>query len=279
MSNFVSPEWVNDHVNDEQVIIFDCRFSLAEPKAGFEFYKKDHIKGAYYADLNKDLSGQVSAHGGRHPLPSVNILSQFFSNCGVDSEKIVVAYDDESGAYASRLWWLLNYIGHSKVFVMNCGYTHYKEKGYAISSKMPINKSGNFTPNVQSKMAVNKDELLKKIESDKYTIIDAREEGRYKGKFEPIDHKAGHIPTAVNVPWKTNYRFQGFWLNKEDLRAIYQQFSDKKEGQIVYCGSGVTACINILAMNEAGIHNVSLYPGSWSDWISYEEHKIETEKD
>jgi thiosulfate/3-mercaptopyruvate sulfurtransferase len=218
-------------------------------------------------------------HGGRHPLPSVNILSQFFSNCGVDSEKIVVVYDDESGAYASRLWWLFNYLGHSKVFVMNCGYTHYKEKGYSISSKMPAEKQGDFKPRVQSTMIVDKDELLNKIKNDENTIIDAREEDRFKGVFEPIDHKAGHIPTAVNVPWKSNYRSQGTWLSREELRAIYQRFADKKENHIVYCGSGVTACINILAMNEAGIDNVALYPGSWSDWISYEENEVKSEID
>ncbi|MDR7072286.1 sulfurtransferase [Fictibacillus barbaricus] len=277
MSNFVSPEWVNEHVNDIQVIFFDCRFSLADPQAGFKLYKKDHIKGAYFADLNNDLSRPLSTHGGRHPLPSVNILSQFFSNCGVDGEKIVVAYDDEAGAYASRLWWILKYLGHSKVFVMNCGYTHYKEKGYSISSKMPAEKSGNFTPNVQNTMKIDKDELLRKIKSGEDTIIDAREEGRYKGIFEPIDHKAGHIPTAVNIPWKSNYRSPGIWRSREELRTIYKSYADKKEKQIVYCGSGVTACINILAMDEAGIGNVSLYPGSWSDWISYEENEVETD--
>jgi thiosulfate/3-mercaptopyruvate sulfurtransferase len=277
MSNFVSPEWVNSKLNDDQVIIFDCRFSLMDPKAGFELYKKDHIKGALFADLDKDLSGPVAAHGGRHPLPSVNILSQFFSNCGVDAEKIVVAYDDESGVYASRLWWLLTYLGHHRTYVMQGGYTHYKEKGYEISSKMPVRKQSQFNPNVKNGMTIDKDDLLKKIEKNEDVIIDAREEKRYKGITEPIDHKAGHIPTAVNVPWQSNFRSSGHWLNGEELRANYEKYIDEGKNHIVYCGSGVTACVNILAMDEAKIKNVVLYPGSWSDWISYEDNLIETE--
>ncbi|MQR96380.1 sulfurtransferase [Fictibacillus phosphorivorans] len=273
MSNFVSPEWVNQKVNSADIVIFDCRFSLAEPSKGYELYKNDHIEGAIYADLNQHLSSTVSTHGGRHPLPSVNILSQFFSRCGVDQEKIVVAYDDQSGSMAARLWWILKYLGHDTVYVMQGGYTHYKEKGYVISSKMPIEKPAHFTPKVRDDMLKNKDDVLCEMKNDGTLIVDAREFQRYIGKIEPIDHKAGHIPNAINIPWESHLQEPGWWKSRQDLQSMYNGMDEKKP-VIVYCGSGVTACVNILAMDEAGIANKALYAGSWSDWISYVENPI-----
>jgi thiosulfate/3-mercaptopyruvate sulfurtransferase len=277
MSNFVSAEWVNQKVDEDDIVIFDCRFSLAEPEIGNELYKIDHIKGAYYADLNKHLSRPVSTHGGRHPLPSVNILSQYLSRCGVDSEKIVVLYDDQSGSMAARFWWLLKYLGHDRVFVMQGGYTHYKENGYSISSKMPVEKLTKFKPNINEKMVISKDELLSLINHDESILIDAREPNRFKGLAEPIDHKAGHIPSAINIPWAAHFKTPGWWKDKEDLEKDYQDYLSKKLKPVVYCGSGVTACVNVLAMDEAGVKDTVLYAGSWSDWISYPDNRIETE--
>ncbi|KZE66018.1 hypothetical protein AWM68_06460 [Fictibacillus phosphorivorans] len=278
MSNFVKPEWINQNTNRDDIVIFDCRFSLANPIEGYELYKQDHIEGAYYADLNQHLSGHVSTHGGRHPIPSVNILSQFLSRCGVDSEKIVVAYDDQSGAMASRLWWLLKYLGHDNVYVMQGGYTHYKEKGYRITRKMPIEKRANFKSKVREEMLVTKDDILSVIKNRNKILIDAREANRYKGIIEPIDHKAGHIPTAINIPWETHFNKAGWWKERNELQELYAAKLSSEETGIVYCGSGVTACVNILAMNEAGITNTALYGGSWSDWISYHENHIEKEQ-
>ncbi|MBY6035920.1 sulfurtransferase [Fictibacillus nanhaiensis] len=275
MSNLVSPEWVNTKLNDDHVVILDCRFSLADPAKGYEQYKQDHITGAYYADLEKHLSGPVLSHGGRHPLPSVNILSQFLSRCGVDSEKIIVAYDDQSGAFASRLWWLLKYLGHDQVFVMQGGYTHYKEKGYATSSKMPKERDAEFIPNVNDQMVAFKDSVMSVMNQVKTEIIDAREPIRYKGIKEPIDHKAGHIPTAINIPWESHFVSPGWWKEKNELEKMYKDLMNHSH-HIVYCGSGVTACVNVLAMHELGMKKTVLYAGSWSDWISHKEHEIET---
>jgi thiosulfate/3-mercaptopyruvate sulfurtransferase len=278
MSNLVTPEWVNQKVKDDNLVIFDCRFSLAEPQKGFELYKKDHIEGAYYADLDKHLSGPLSTHGGRHPLPSVNILSQFLSSCGVDSEKIIVAYDDQSGTMAARLWWLMKFAGHEQVYVMQGGYTHYKEKGYAISSKMPNKMPTEFKPALNKNLVITRDQLAAHLGNDhEKVIIDAREPKRYKGIFEPIDDKAGHIPTAINVPWETHFQSPGWWKDREELQKIYKEIIVKDRTPVVYCGSGVTACVNILAMNEAGMKMPLLYAGSWSDWISYSDHEIAKE--
>ncbi|MED1865695.1 sulfurtransferase [Fictibacillus nanhaiensis] len=273
MSNFVSPEWVNQKVNSADIVIFDCRFSLAEPSKGYELYKNDHIEGAIYADLEQHLSSTVSTHGGRHPLPSVNILSQFFSRCGIDQEKIVVAYDDQSGSMAARLWWILKYLGHDNVYVMQSGYTHYKEKGYVISRKMPIQTPAHFTPKVRDEMLMKKDDVLREMNNKNTLIIDAREPKRYKGEIEPIDHKAGHIPSAINIPWESHIKQPGRWKSPQELEMKYSAMNEKKT-VVVYCGSGVTACVNILAMDEAGIMNKALYAGSWSDWISYDENPI-----
>ncbi|MFG6495218.1 sulfurtransferase [Fictibacillus sp. UD] len=278
MSNFVRPEWVDNNLNRDDIVIFDCRFSLANPSEGIELYKQDHIEGAYYADLNQHLSAPVSTHGGRHPLPSVNILSQFLGCCGVDSEKIVVAYDDQSGAMASRLWWLLKYLGHDNVYVMQGGYTHYKEKGHSITRKMPIEKQSHFKSKIREDMLVMKEDIISVIKNRNKMLIDAREPNRYKGLIEPIDHKAGHIPTAINIPWEKHFQKTGWWKEKKELQEMYAVQLRSDEKAIVYCGSGVTACVNILAMNEAGITNTALYGGSWSDWISYRDNPVEKEQ-
>ncbi|MFD1357724.1 sulfurtransferase [Fictibacillus halophilus] len=276
MSNLVSPEWVDSKIKDENTVFFDCRFSLADPEMGFEMYKKDHIEGAYYADLDKHLSGTISTHGGRHPLPSVNILSQFLSSCGVDSEKIIVAYDDQSGTMAARFWWLMKYAGLNNVYVMQGGYTHYKEKGYAVSSKVPNKQSSEIKLDFNDNMIITREELVKALQQKDKLLLDAREPNRFKGITEPIDPVAGHIPTAINVPWEIHFNEPGCWKDKKDLKNLYKDHLVDNKSPVVYCGSGVTACVNILAMNEAGLELPILYAGSWSDWISYNDHEKET---
>lgn len=275
MSNLVSPEWVNSKIQDENTVIFDCRFSLADPEMGFKVYEKDHIEGAFYADLDKHLSGAITIHGGRHPLPSVNILSQFLSSCGVDTEKILVAYDDQSGTMAARFWWLMKYAGMKQVYVMQGGYTHYKEKGYAVSSKVPDKKSSEINLNINHSMLITRDEVVKAVQQKDKHLIDAREPNRFKGISEPIDPVAGHIPTAINVPWNIHFRKPGWWKDQDEMKNLYINLVGNDKTPVVYCGSGVTACVNVLAMSEAGLKLPRLYAGSWSDWISYNDHQVE----
>jgi thiosulfate/3-mercaptopyruvate sulfurtransferase len=277
MSNLVSPEWVDSKIRDKNTVIFDCRFSMADPEIGFELYKKDHIEGAFFADLDQHLSGTITTHGGRHPLPSVNILSQFLSSCGVDSEKIVIAYDDQSGIMAARFWWLMKYAGLNQVYVMQGGYKHYKEKGYAVSSKLPTQKSSEIKLDFNKNMIITRDELVKAVQQKDKLLIDAREPNRFKGIAEPIDPVAGHIPTAINVPWESHFNKPGWWKDKEDLTNLYKDQLVDNKTRVVYCGSGVTACVNAFAMSEAGLELPILYAGSWSDWISYNDHEIETD--
>lgn len=270
-------EWVREHLNDENVVIVDCRFHLQDPNKGYHEYKASHIKGAVYFDLERDLSGPVRKHGGRHPLPDTTQLAFKLGDVGIDHNKTVVAYDDENSSIsAARFWWLLKYMGHDKVYVMDEGFSSWVEKGYPTDDKKSIKTPTQFIPHVREEMVIKQSEVREQIKNpdDGWVLIDARGEERYSGKVEPMDKKAGHIPGAENWFWKDNIAQGGKWKSAEELKERFAPLKDKKS-ITVYCGSGVTACTNILALYEAGLTNVKLYPGSWSDWISYSENPVE----
>ncbi|WP_216829200.1 sulfurtransferase [Alkalihalobacterium elongatum] len=276
MKNVVEMEWLLNHLEDPNVQIIDCRFQLGAPQQGFNNYLEDHIPGAFYFDLEKDLSGEVKKHGGRHPFPKVAELVAKFSTAGIDEKVTVVAYDDQGGPFASRFWWLLNYLGHSNVYVLNGSYSQWKEKGYAVTDKLPQVTPRNFLLNVKAHLLIDRNELIKKVKSgnEDYILLDSREEKRYLGLEEPIDKIAGHIPTARHLFWKDSLNSNNQWKTVEEQRSRFGKL-DKAKEVIVYCGSGVTACPNVLTLKEAEFPNVRLYLGSWSDWITYEDCPIE----
>jgi thiosulfate/3-mercaptopyruvate sulfurtransferase len=266
---FVSPQWLSENINNSQIIIVDCRFSLADPQLGKQQYQTNHIPGAYYLDLNQDLSSPVGEHGGRHPLPDINILSTKLANIGVNFQQtLVVAYDDSRLAFASRLWWLLRYLGHDHVAVLDGGFTAWEKAGYPVSDSIPEPKPGEFTPQIQDDQVVDYYDVKKSQDNQDVVLVDSREGDRYRGEREPIDKIAGHIPGAVNYPWKEVTNDHGFILPPSQQSQRWQQLPANQE-IIVYCGSGVTACVNLLSLEIAGISNTKLYAGSWSDWISY----------
>lgn len=275
MSSIVSQEWLKDHLNDPDLLIVDCRFNLSKPEEGQSLYSVNHIPGAYYFDLEKDMSSEVKTHGGRHPLPNINEFTEKLVDIGLSSHKKVIAYDDQEGAMAARLWWLLQYIGHDhdKVKVLGEDYTNWKEKGYPITQEVPHQQpKGDITPNVKKEMTVTMEEVKEQLAQKIGIVIDSRAPERYRGDVEPIDAKAGHIPGAINRFWKEN-RQAGKWLTKEDILTRFKDIQHAEQ-VTVYCGSGVTACANLLALSVAGISHAKLYPGSWSDWISYPENPI-----
>jgi thiosulfate/3-mercaptopyruvate sulfurtransferase len=276
MGNIVNMEWLAANIDQSDVRIIDCRFDLANPKAGFEEYLKSHIKGALYFDLEIDLSAPVSTHGGRHPLPDLHTLVNKLSAAGIDDKVTVIAYDDQNGAFASRFWWLLKYLGHTKVYVLNGNFSHWKHNALPVTDEIPTFERKEFKPNIQSHMAIEMSELRDKVLSkdSNVILIDSREPKRYLGLEEPIDKKAGRIPGAVNYFWKESLSEDGYWKNAADLEVRFSSIPKDKE-IIVYCGSGVTACPNYLSLTEAGFQNVRLYVGSWSDWISYSDNPIE----
>jgi thiosulfate/3-mercaptopyruvate sulfurtransferase len=284
MRHIISPEQLHSRLNEGNCIVIDCRFSLGDPQTGRKSYEQDHIPGAYYLDLERDLSAPLhpEGHGGRHPLPDLADLAEKLTRMGVTSGKTVVGYDDQGGAFASRLWWLLMYMGHDDVCVLDGGFAAWRACGFPVTAEIPAEPAQPvakpFVPQIRSDMLVTaKDIIARKdrIGSGKVVLIDSRESGRYRGAAEPIDKKAGHIPGARQWFWKANLDAEGrFRPLKEQLKRF--EPLQAAEEIIVYCGSGVTACPNVLALREAGFKNVKLYAGSWSDWISYSENPIAT---
>ncbi|RXJ03996.1 sulfurtransferase [Anaerobacillus alkaliphilus] len=274
LKHLVSAEWLRERMNDGNIRILDCRFELGKPNAGFDAYLADHIPNAVYVDLEKDMSGQKSLHGGRHPLPSLQEFASKVSAVGIDHTVTVVAYDDQGGAMASRLAWLLSYLGHKNVFVLNTSYSSWKDSGFPVTDEIQEFSSANFETEINEQMLCTMEEVREAIKKDNVVLLDSRENIRYLGIEELIDKEAGHIPTAKNAFWKEGVSNNGAWLSTEEQEERFKMIERGKE-VIVYCGSGVTACPNVLTLQSLRYENVRLYVGSWSDWISYPENQIE----
>jgi len=275
LNNIVNKEWLLENLNENHVRIVDCRFSLAHPETGKQDYEKSHLPGAVYFDLEADLSGKVSVHGGRHPLPAIEELVTQLENAGIGENTVIVAYDNGEGAFAARFWWLLKYLGHEKVSVLNGGFKEWKEGNYPLSADVPSFEKTNFKINLNRQILATIEEVkeIVKNRQEDSILIDSREENRYLGIEEPIDKKAGHIPGAINKPWFEGLN-DGVYKSKSEQKLRFSDIDPEKQ-LIVYCGSGVTAVPNFLALIEAGFEKVQLYLGSFSDWISYEGNEIE----
>ncbi|MEL6579175.1 MAG: sulfurtransferase [Cyanobacteria bacterium J06621_12] len=268
---FVDRQWLKQELDNPQVVIVDCRFQLADPSRGEKAYQHSHIQGAYYLNLDRDLSSEVQRHGGRHPLPDSDVLGRKFAQMGIiQNETLVVAYDDSRFAFASRLWWLLRYLGHNKVVLLDGGWDSWLKDDLPTSNVVPEQKTGYFVPQPNSDWLVDIDQVKSAQNKAEITIVDSRDRDRYLGQREPIDPIAGSIPGAVNSPWKQVSDESG---NLQPLAAQKQLWQDYHEAEeiFVYCGSGVTACVNLLSLSMAGFENSKLYPGGWSDWCSYLE--------
>jgi thiosulfate/3-mercaptopyruvate sulfurtransferase len=276
VKSLVSAAWLYEHLEHPRIAIADCRFALRQPELGQQQYQEGHIPGADYLDLDRDLSSPVSKHGGRHPLPDPALLAEKLAAMGVNSDApdgptLVVAYDDSRMAFAARLWWLLRYLGHEQVAILDGGFAAWKAAGYPTSSTPSLAKSGCFTPNIRSDRAVDIEQVKVRKDLPAVSLVDSREPERYRGETEPIDPIAGHIPGAVNYPWQDVTTTEGYARSVAEQRDRWTALAEAEE-IIVYCGSGVTACVNLLSLDLAGIPNGKLYPGSWSDWCSY--HKF-----
>lgn len=276
MEAIVSMKWLLARLYEPDIVIVDCRFALGDPEAGQRAYREERIPGAYYMDLERDLSAPKGEHGGRHPLPDAASLAGVFGRAGIDGSVRVVAYDDQGGAMASRLWWLLQYLGHERVYVLDQGYSAWKAAGFPVVSAEPdVKVPRRFEPHIRPELLADMEEVRGKLGREDVVLIDSREAPRYLGRQEPIDPVAGHIPGAVNRFWKDALTPEGGWRPAERQQERFADIPEDRE-IIVYCGSGVTACPNVLALREAGYRNVKLYAGSWSDWISYEGNPIAT---
>ena len=268
----VTAAWLHSCLSDranQDLVIVDCRFALADPTSGHQQYQIAHLPGSHYLDLNRDLSNPVGEHGGRHPLPDPANLGEKLAAMGVNAHTLVIAYDDSRFAFAARLWWLLRYYGHDRVAVLDGGYSNWLKAGYPVTTDLPQqSQRGNFQPQPQADWIVDLPRVRAIQHSPTHLLIDSREPDRYLGNTEPIDPVAGHIPSAVNYPWQDVSTPDGFVLPADRQQQRWAAILPDVE-PIVYCGSGVTACANLLSLELAGIKSAKLYPGSWSDWCSY----------
>jgi thiosulfate/3-mercaptopyruvate sulfurtransferase len=280
-TTLISLEDLHQHLNDPNYVIIDCRFSLADTEAGFTAYRHGHIPNARYAHLDKDLSSNITDFTGRHPLPNFTQLVKKLGAWGIDNNRQMVVYDDVSGAFAGRLWWLLRCLGHTKVAVLDGGYKHWQKLGLPITTILPSIKPSIFKAYPSENLALNDIEVQNGLAQKVICLIDARTPERYRGEQEPIDPVAGHIPGALNRPLQLNLDSNGLFLSAEALRNQFNKLiGDKNPQQVVHmCGSGVTACHNLLAMEVAGLTDSKLYPGSWSEWIRNKNRPIATIQD
>lgn len=268
----VNVDWLYAHLETPDVVVVDCRFALGDPQQGQQEYLAGHIPGAHYLALNQDLSGPVQQHGGRHPLPDLETLVSKFEKLGISSQPQtpVVAYDATKNAFAARLWWLLRYLGHEAVAVLDGGFPAWLAADYPLDTHVPVaNAHDQFIPRPQTDWVVDRATVLQRQTEANTVLVDARSPERYRGEWEPIDPIAGSIPHAVNVFWQQNLDENGRFKSPADLAQLWSSISSEDQA-IYYCGSGVTACVNLLAqavMNQAW---PQLYVGGWSDWCSYE---------
>lgn len=260
-------------LGNPKLVVLDCRFNLAQPTQGLDDYMRSHIMSAQYVSLNNDLSDLKIKHKGRHPLPSIKDLEGLFSRLGVQPDSQVVAYDDADSGIAARLWWLLRYLGHEAVAVLNGGWKCWQALGLPIQkeSKGPL-PPAQFKAQVQPQLLVQASEVL-----NAPLVIDSRAPERFSGKSETLDPAAGHIPGAQNRFFKKNVDSEGKFLNPPELRKEFEKTFSKTDPKdvVFYCGSGVTACQNILAAAHAGLPQSKLYAGSWSEWCSDSQRPVE----
>lgn len=264
----VDAHWLKMNMGSKDLIIVDCRYNLIDREYGIREYEKGRIPGSYFLELEAHLTGEKDTHTGRHPLPEAENFAAIMNSMGLRKDTTVVAYDDESSGSA-RLWWLLKYFGHDRALILDGGIRSWIDAGYELSREAPEKSNGNFKPSVRKDMVVNLNQLKSRI--NELCIIDSRSPERYRGEIEPIDPVAGHIPGSLNIDYQSNLDSHGKYLPGDILK---EKFSGIEGEPVVYCGSGVTACVNIVAMSIAG-RKVFLYPGGWSQWVSYKEHPVE----
>lgn len=256
------------HLDDPAWAPVDCRFDLADPHAGQAAYLAGHIPGAVYAHLERDLSGPAAPGRGRHPLPPPEFLSAAFARWGIGPGVQVVAYDDCGGGRAARLWWCLRWLGHRDAAVLDGGIGAWIESGGPLRAGEETRPPRPFDARIQAGWIAEAGEIERRLDDPTMVLLDSRAPERYRGEIEPIDPAAGHIPGARNRPWEVNLDARGRMLSPGTLRAAFDELLDGAAPQsaVVYCGSGVTACQNLLAMAHAGLAGARLYPGSWSEW-------------
>ncbi len=274
----VSAARLRELLSEQSAVAVDCRFDLADPDKGRSDWLAGHIPGAVYAHLDDDLAAPVQPHTGRHPLPETAVFSEFLASAGWSEEKLLVAYDGGSNAISSRLWWMMRYYGKPAA-LLDGGFGAWLEAGYEVESGAPrVVKSLPARLEPDLSRVVSADDISRKLNSPEEPVLDARAPERYSGKVEPLDTRAGHIPGSLNRPFTENLDASGRFRSPRELRSQFEALlgSARAEKVIHSCGSGVTACHNLFAMELAGLGVSRLYPGSWSHWIRDPDRPVAT---
>ena len=263
LDSYDKPDW----------LIFDARYDLADKQAGKNAYLDAHIPGAIYVDLHDDLSRPPGTNKGRHPLPTDEVINDLFSELGIKPESQVIIYDNAFGAFAARMWWMLKHMQHENAAVLEGGWQAWQNANAPVDTKDEKSEGSQF-----HKSSIKQDVISISQVENAALLIDSREPPRYRGESEPIDRAAGHIPGAINRFWKENLTENGNFKEKTQLKDEFEQiFGNTPAGESVfYCGSGVTACHNLLAAAHAGLTLPKLYAGSWSEWSSDPANPVAT---
>ena len=276
-TTLISTDQLDAHLNDSSWLIADCRYNLKDERWGREQYTASHIPGAAFVSLAHDLAAPRTGSNGRHPLPSPESIAATFARLGIGDSIQVIAYDQDAGAFASRLWWMLRYLGHDAVAVLDGGFAKWTREGRATRAGEETHPATTFTPRLRAAMRVAADDVLAHLGDPSMLLVDARSPERYQGQPDPLDNVSGHIPGARNRFYRHNVGDAGTMRSASELRADFERVLDGKSPSdtVMYCGSGVTACHNLLAMEHAGLGGAKLFAGSWSEWEADPTRPIE----
>lgn len=276
-TTLISTDTLAAHLDDPSWLIADCRYNLKDEHWGEAQYLASHIPGAVFVNLAHDLAAARTGRNGRHPLPAPDAMAATFSTLGIGNDTQVVAYDQDAGPYASRLWWMLRYVGHDAVAVLDGGFAKWVREAKPVRSAAERRPRAAFVSHLRRDMRVTVEEAVDSLGNPGVLFVDARSAERFKGQPDPLDNVPGHIPGARNRPYRDNIAADGTMRPAAELRADFERVLQGREPNetVMYCGSGVTACHNLLAMEQAGLHGAKLFAGSWSEWEADPKRPVE----
>lgn len=269
-TTIVSVDELASHLNDAAWVIVDCRHLLQDFDAGRRMYEAAHIPGAFFAHGEEDLAGPKTGNNGRHPMPDPQRFAAFLRELGVNGDTQIVAYDSGADMWAARFWYICKYIGHDAVAVLDGGFAAWAGMSKPVTAQVPKRPgTGTIQPHERAELAVDANDVLQSLDTKAFTLLDARGADRFAGKNETIDPVGGHIPGAINRPFRSNYTGPfGQFKSPQDLRKEFEAVGVAPERIVHQCGSGVSATVNLLAMEIAGLNGTKVYPGSWSEWCA-----------
>lgn len=278
-TTLISTETLAAHLSHSAWLIADCRYNLTDETWGATQYVAGHIPGAVFVSIAHDLAGKRTGRNGRHPLPSPEEMAATFGRLGIGAGTQVVAYDQDAGAYASRLWWMLRYLGHDAAAVLDGGWAKWIRERRPTQTGEETPEPAVFVPHLREEMRVTVDNAVEHLGDPHSLFVDARSPDRFAGRPDPLDKVPGHIPGARNRYYKDNLTGDGTMRQADALRTEFERVLGNRSADqaVMYCGSGITACHNLLAMEHAGLHGAKLFAGSWSEWESDSSRPVETD--